>query len=260
MTGRLNGKLGLLTAGASGMGRAGALRFAAEGAALAVVDIDRVRVSDVVAEIAASGGRAHAIAADLTKDEDCRRAVAEAAAMLGGLDFVWNHCGHPGPSAFEGLDMDLYDLSMDLNLRSAVVVSAEAVPRLRARGGGSVVFTSSGSGLVGSPFSPVYSAGKFGVIGLSRALAKRYGRENIRFNVVCPGSVDTPMLRQFQKRPDAPKSDVDVEEVIAKFSSANPMGRHGRPEEIAAAALFLISDDASYVNGAVLAVDGGMTA
>jgi NAD(P)-dependent dehydrogenase (short-subunit alcohol dehydrogenase family) len=258
--GRLAGKLGIVTAGASGMGKAGALRFASEGAAVAVVDIDRAKAETVAAEITAGGGKAIAIVADLTKDEAARGVVAEAAERLGGLDFAWNHCGHPGPSAFEDVDMDLYDLAMDLNVRSAVVITAAAIPHMRKRGGGSFVFTSSGAGLVGSPFSPVYSAAKFGVIGLTRALAKRYGRENIRCNAICPGAVDTPMLRVFQQRPDAAKTGDDVEDVIAKFGRANPMGRNGRPEEIANAALFLVSDEASYVNGAVLAVDGGMTA
>jgi NAD(P)-dependent dehydrogenase (short-subunit alcohol dehydrogenase family) len=260
MTGRLPGKLGIVTAGASGMGRAGAIRFAEEGAAIAVVDIDRAKAEATVADITGSGGKAIAIVADLTKDDAAKGVVAEAVERLGGIDFVWNHCGHPGPSAFEDIDMALFDLAMDLNVRSAVVITAASIPHMRKRGGGSFVFTSSGAGIVGSPFSPVYSAAKFGVIGLMRALAKRYGRENIRCNAICPGAVDTPMLRVFQQRPDAAKTDVDVEEVIAKFGTANPMGRNGRPEEIASAALFLISDEASYVNGAVLAVDGGMTA
>jgi len=97
-------------------------------------------------------------------------------------------------------------------------------------------------------------------VGLARALAKRYGKENIRFNTICPGAVDTPMLREFQQRPDAPASGGDVEATIAKFGAMNPLGRNAQPHEIAAAARFLVSDDASYVNGATLAVDGGMTA
>ena len=257
---RLAGRAGLITAAASGMGRAGALLFAHEGAAVAVVDRDETAATRMADELQRSGARAMAICGDLTDDAFAREAVDRTAAQFGSLDYVWNHAGNPGPAAFEDLDMALYALAMDLNVRAAVVVAGAAIPHLRRRGGGSIVFTASGAGLVASPFSPIYSAAKFGVVGLTRALAKRYGKENIRCNAICPGAVDTPMLREFQQRPDAPKSGADVEATIKQFGSMNPMGRNGRPEEIAAAALFLISDEASYVNGAVLAVDGGMTA
>ena len=257
---RLTGKSGMITAAASGMGRAGALLFAREGAAVAVVDRDESAASTVAEELRRSGSRAVAIHGDLTDDAFAREAVERAAAEFGGLDFVWNHAGNPGPAAFEDLDMDLYSLAMNLNVRTAVVVTGAAISHLRRRGGGAVVFTASGAGLVASPFSPIYSAAKFGVVGLTRALAKRYGKENIRCNAICPGAIDTPMLREFQQRPDAPSTGADVEATIKQFGTMNPMGRNGRPEEVAAAALFLVSDEASYVNGAVLAVDGGMTA
>lgn len=258
--GRLEGKAGLITAAASGMGRAGALRFAAEGAKVAVVDRDPQRAEEVAAQIVEAGGTAFALVGDLTDDAFARSIVAETYARFGALDFVWNHAGHPGPAAFDDVDMNAYELCMNLNVRVPTVVSGAAIPIMRERGGGSIVFTASGSGIVASPFSPIYSAAKFGVVGLVRALAKRYGKDNIRCNSICPGAIDTPMLREFQQRPDAPKSGLDVEETISKFGAMNPMGRNGLPDEIAAAALFLASDDASYVNGATLAVDGGMTA
>ncbi len=260
MSKRLEGKTGIITAAASGMGRAGALRFAAEGASVAVVDRDGAKAEETVEDIRAAGGNAIAIAGDLTEDDFARFIVETAASAFGGLDFLWNHAGNPGPAAFEDLDMKAYDFALALNVRTPTVVTAAAIPHLRKRGGGAVVFTSSGAGIVGSPFSPVYSAAKFGVVGLARALAKRHGKDNIRFNTICPGAIDTPMLREFQQRPDAPKTGANVEETIAKFGSMNPMGRNGQPHEIAAAALFLVSDDASYVNGATIAVDGGMTA
>jgi len=260
MSKRLFNKLGIITAAASGMGRAGATRFAAEGASVAVVDLDEQGAQRTVSEIQRAGGRAIAIAGDLRDVEFARHVVTRTVEEFGGLDFVWNHCGHPGPAAFEDMDMATFELAMELNVRTPTVITATAIPFMRKRGGGSFVFTSSGAGVVGSPFSPVYSAAKFGVVGLARALAKRYARENIRSNVVCPGAIDTPMLRAFQQRPDAPKTNEDVEDVIARFGRQNPMGRNGRPEEIANAALFLLSDEASYVNGAVLSVDGGLTA
>lgn len=258
---RLANKIGIVTAAASGMGRAGAIRFAREGAAVSVVDIDGAAVEALVAEITQSGGKAKGVVADLTKDADSRRIVAETAKHFGGLDFVWNHVGHPGPAAVEGLDMADYELAMNLNLRSVLVTTEAALPELRARGGGSLLYTASTSGLQGSQFSPVYSAAKHGVVGFVRALAKRYAREKIRANAICPGPIDTPMLRVFVARPDQQSTrGMDKEELVRTRGGQTPMGRPGKPEEVANAALFLLSDEASFVTGATLAVDGGATA
>lgn len=258
---RLAGKIGIVTAAGSGMGRAGALRFAREGAAVGVVDLDEKSVASVVAEIERAGGRAKGIVADLTKDEDSRRIVGETAKHFGGLDFVWNHVGHPGPAALEGIDMADFDLAVNLNLRTVLVTTEAALPELRARGGGSLVYTASTSGLHGSQFSPVYSAVKHGVVGFVRALAKRHAKEKIRANAICPGPIDTPMLRVFVARPDQQSTrGIDKEELVRTRGGQTPMGRPGKPEEVANAALFLISDEASFVTGAALPVDGGATA
>jgi NAD(P)-dependent dehydrogenase (short-subunit alcohol dehydrogenase family) len=243
------------------MGRAGAVRFAQEGAAVGVVDVNAEAVERVVADIVKAGGRATGIIADLRQDEAARRIVKETAAAFGGLDFVWNHVGHPGPAAVEGVNWADYEMAMDLNLRSVMVTTEAAIPELRARGGGALLFTSSVSGLVGSRMSPIYSAAKFGVIGFTKALAIRLAPENIRVNALCPGPTDTPMLRVFVKRPDQPGTEgLDVEELIYKRQSRVPMGRPAKPEEIANAALFLLSDEASYVTGVAFPVDGGATA
>jgi NAD(P)-dependent dehydrogenase (short-subunit alcohol dehydrogenase family) len=198
---RLAGKIGIVTAAASGMGRAGALRFAREGAHVAVVDVDGAGVQGVVSEIAAAGGVALGITADLTKDEDSRRIVWDTVSRFKGLDFVWNHVGHPGPAAVEGIDMSAFDLAVDLNLRTVLITTEAAIPELRARGGGSLLFTASTSGLQGSSYSPVYSMCKFGVVGFVKSLAVRLARENIRVNAVCPGPIDTPMLRAARDGP-----------------------------------------------------------
>jgi NAD(P)-dependent dehydrogenase (short-subunit alcohol dehydrogenase family) len=258
---RMANKIGIVTAAGSGMGRAGALRFAREGAAVAVVDRDAAAVAAVVEEIKRAGGKALGLAADLREDEAARAIVKDTAKAYGGLDFVWNHLGHPGPASVEGMDMADWELAVDLNLRSEIVTSEAAIPELRARGGGALLFTASTSGLVGSQFSPVYSAVKFGVVGFAKSLAKRLAPERIRVNVVCPGPVDTPMLRVFAARPDQQSTrGKDKEELVKITGSRGPMGRPARPEEVANAALFLLSDEASYITGAALPVDGGLTA
>ena len=258
---RMQGKIGIVTAAASGMGRAGAVRFAREGATVGVADIDQAGVEAVVREIEAAGGRGLALVGDLRTDDFARDIVRRTANAFGGLDFVWNHVGHPGPAAIEGIDMADYELAMDLNLRTVLVTTEAAIPEMRARGGGALLFTASTSGLVGSQFSPVYSMAKFGIVGFVRALAKRLAPDNIRVNAVCPGPIDTPMLRVFVARPDQQRTaGQDKEELVALRGRQNPMGRTGKPEEIANAALFLISDEASFVSGAALPVDGAATA
>lgn len=258
---RLLNKIGIVTAAGSGMGRAGAIRFAKEGASVAVVDLDAAAANAVVAQITAAGGKAIALSGDLRQDSFARGIVHETVKTFGGLDFVWNHVGHPGPSMIEGVDWKDYELAMDLNVRTVLVTTEAALPELRARGGGSILFTASTSGLTGSQFSPIYNIAKFGIVGLVHGLSKRYAKEKIRVNAVCPGPTDTPMLRVFVARPDSqlPAGET-AETLLLKRAGQTPMGRPAQPEEIANAALFLISDEASYITGVALPVDGGATA
>jgi NAD(P)-dependent dehydrogenase (short-subunit alcohol dehydrogenase family) len=262
---RLAGKIGIVSAAASGMGRAGALRFAREGAAVGVADIDQAGVDGVVGEITAAGGRALGLVGDLRQDDFARTIVRRTASAFGGLDFVWNHVGHPGPASVEGIDMADFDIAIGLNLRTVLLTTEAAIPEMRARGGGALLYTASTSGLVGSAFSPVYSMAKFGVVGFVRSLAKRLAPDRIRVNAICPGPIDTPMLRVFVARPDqqhppGQAGGQDKEALVVQRGRQNPMGRTGKPEEIANAALFLISDEASFVSGAALPVDGAATA
>src|SRR5215475_1540013 len=199
---RLANKIGIVTAAASGMGRAGALRFAQEGASVGVVDLDEAGANAVARQITDAGGKAIALAGDLRQDAFAREIVRRTANTFGGLDFVWNHVGYPGPASIEGLEMADFEIAIDLNLRSVLVTTEAAIPELRARGGGSLLYTASTSGIQGSAFSPVYSMAKFGVVGFVRSLAKRLAPEKIRVNAICPGPIDTPMLRVFVARPD----------------------------------------------------------
>ncbi|MBG9386422.1 SDR family NAD(P)-dependent oxidoreductase [Caenimonas aquaedulcis] len=258
---RMADRFGIVTAGASGMGRAGAIRFAAEGAAVAVVDLDEAKAKEVADTIKAAGGQAFALAGNLMEEDFARGLVHETHKRFGRLDFLWAHAGHPSVSRVEGLDLKEFDVAMNLNVRAALASAIEAIPLMRDGGGGSMLFTSSTSGVIGSPFSPLYSVAKWGVIGLARSLAKRYGPDNIRVNVVCPGTTDTPMLDTLVSRPDETETHgKDLNELKRIRSSGNPMGRAARPEEVANVALFLLSHEASYVNGASLLVDGGKTA
>lgn len=255
---RLENRAGLITAAASGMGRAGALRFAREGAAVAIVDRDRDGVEAVATEISAAGGKVLAITADLAAADEAKRIVAEAAAAFGHLDYVWNHLGHPGPGRVEGMSQDDFDIAVDLNMRSVFATTEAAIPEMRKTDGGSILFTASTAGLVGSRFSPVYAAMKHGVVGYMKALALRLAPEGIRVNAVCPGPIETPMFGVFGSRPDQPQRT--LEEVREGAIKIVPLGRIGQPDEVANAALFLISDEASFVTGVAMAVDGGFTA
>lgn len=254
---RLEGKRALITAAGSGMGAAGVERFAAEGARVAALDRDAGAQQAVVDAVTAQGGEAKAFTVDLLDREATLVAVREAVAWLGGIDVLWNHAGLPAPTDYESFDFADYQSSADLNLTAAITVSAEVLPRMIAGGGGSIIFTSSTSGLVGSAQSPLYSALKSGVIGLTKGLAVRYAAQKVRVNAVCPGPVSTPMLHNDFLAGDARFSK---EEGLSRILANVPMGRMGEPMEIAQAALWLASDESSFVTGVALPIDGGYTA
>ena len=252
---RLQGKLAIVTAAASGMGRAGVERFVREGARVAAIDIDQSALDALV--VAFGRDRVTGIAADLATDDGARDSIEEAVAALGGADILWAHAGMPGPASVENLDMNAYRKAIDLNITSAVLAAGQVAPHMRARGGGSIIFTSSISGLVGSMMSPIYSAAKWGVVGLGKSLALALAADKIRVNVVCPGLADTPMKLGFTGRSGDPAEAAANE---ARIVGAVPMGRLVKPGEVADAVLWLASDEASFVTGVALPVDGGFTA
>ncbi|MEO9339674.1 SDR family NAD(P)-dependent oxidoreductase [Mesorhizobium sp. SB112] len=254
---RLKDKLVIVTAAASGMGRAGVELFIKEGARVAAVDVDPDRLAALAADMKQDGHSIVTIQADLSKPEEARSSIHQAVDALGGVDILWAHAGIPGPGGVEDLDLGAYDQAISLNITSATLAAGEVIGHMRKRGGGSIVFTSSVSGLVGSMFSPVYSAAKFAVVGLTKSLAQRFAADNVRVNVVCPGLADTPMKIGFTGRSGDPK---EAEDNQARMLSAVPMGRLCKAEEVAHAVLWLASDDASFVTGVALPVDGGFTA
>ncbi|TCT04980.1 SDR family NAD(P)-dependent oxidoreductase [Aquabacter spiritensis] len=254
---RLANKLAVITAAASGMGRAGVDLFLREGARVVAIDINAAALATLAQDMAAKGHTVETVVADLSRPDEVKRAIHVAADRLGGIDVLWAHAGTPGPAGVEDLDLAAYDQAIALNVTSATLSAGEAIGHMRARGGGAVVFTSSVSGLVGSMFSPVYSAAKFAVVGLTKSLAQRFAADGVRVNVVCPGLADTPMKLGFTGRSGDPAEAAANQ---ARMLAAVPMGRLCKAEEVAHAALWLASDDAGFVTGVALPVDGGFTA
>lgn len=252
---RLEGKLAIVTAAGSGMGRAGVERFVREGAKVAAIDISAAALEGLVADLGSD--KVFPIVADLSTPEGARASIDDAVAALGGADILWAHAGMPGPASVENLDLAAYQKAINLNITSAALGAGQVAEHMRERGGGAIVFTSSISGLVGSMMSPIYSAAKWGVVGLAKSLALAMAGDNIRVNVVCPGLADTPMKVGFTGRSGDPDEAAANE---AKIVSAVPLGRLVKAGEVADAVLWLVSGEASFVTGIALPVDGGFTA
>ncbi|MBM3679242.1 MAG: SDR family oxidoreductase [Actinobacteria bacterium] len=255
--GRLEGRVAVVTAAGSGMGRAGAIRFAAEGAHVWVTDLDGTAAEETVAAIAAAGGSATARQVDVTDVDALRALFAEVDREHGVLHVLWNHAGIPGPAGLAGTEEE-WQLTIDVNAKSAYFGTALAEDLLeRAAGKASVLFTSSVSGLVASPSGPAYALAKGGIVLLMKSLAVSLGPKGIRCNAICPAAVETPMLRDFFRGVPAEQH----EEFKQSFVAATvPLGRLFSPEEVASVALFLACDDSSAVTGVALPVDGGYTA
>jgi len=247
----LVGKRALITGAASGIGRATARLFAREGAAVAVADLDEAGGQAVVQQIAGSGGRACFIRCDVSQAADCERAVRETVESLGGLDILFNNAGIIRRSDVLNTTEEEWDRVMAVNVKSVFLMSRYAIPVMIAAGGGAIVNTASGWGLVGGRNALSYCASKAAVVNMTRAMALDHGAQNIRVNCICPGDTDTPMLRDEAKQLGRPA------QVFLKEAADRPLQRIGTPEDIAQAVLYLASDAASYITGTALVVDGG---
>jgi NAD(P)-dependent dehydrogenase (short-subunit alcohol dehydrogenase family) len=248
---QLENKRAIVTGGAGGIGRATALAFAAEGASVAVVDLDADRAAGVVDEIHALGGQAIALVADVADEADIRRVVDETVAAFGGIDVVFNNAGLIRRATAIDTTVEEWDRVFGVNVRSIFLMAKYAVPVMAAGGGGSIINTGSGWGLTGGANALSYCASKGAVVNMTRALAIDHGPQGIRVNSVNPGDTNTGMLRDEARQLSA------EEDAFLAGSADRPLGRMGEPEEIAAAVVWLASDASSYVTGSALVVDGG---
>lgn len=247
--GRLDGKVALITGAASGIGAACALRFAREGAAIAGVDLVAPS-GDFWDEIAGAAPATSAHGADVTDEESVAAAVEAASQRHGRIDVLVNGAGVSGVGAAHELPVEEWDRVVDVNLKGSYVVAKHVLPTMMAAEAGSIVHVASVEGLEGMPSQLAYNASKGGVVLMTKNMAIDYARYNIRVNCLCPGAIDTPMLAGLESVPE-------IRDQMRKFHA---LDRFGRPDEVAAAALFLASDDASFVTGHPLVVDGGWTA
>jgi len=251
---RLKDKVALITGGTSGIGEATAILFAKEGAKVAITGRNQERGDALKQRIVNSGGRAIFIRTDVRDAGECRRAVGETSAAFGHIDILFNNAGVFYPHTTLDCTEEEWDLQIDTNLKGIFLMSKYALSGMIKRGSGVIVNNSSGWGIVGGDSAVAYCASKGGVVLLTKAMAIDHGRQGIRVNCICPGDVDTPMLPE-----DARMRGQKWEDYLAGCSN-RPLGRIGTADEIAKAALFLASDDSSFMTGASLVVDGGGTA
>jgi len=250
MSQRFDGKVVVITGAASGIGAATARRFAIEGATLVLSDVNADAGSGLAEELAKSGASTHFVRTDVSDPAQVDALMQAALDRFGALHIVFNNAGIGAFGKAPDLDLDSWQQVIAVDLSAVFYGCRSAIPRLRAAGGGVIINTASISGLFGDYGLLAYNAAKGGVVNLTRTVAIDHAREGIRVNAVCPGPIETPLLSPLLELPAARD----------QYAQLIPMGRVGRPEEIAAVVAFLASEDASYITGATVVIDGGLTA
>jgi 3-oxoacyl-[acyl-carrier protein] reductase len=244
---KLTGKVAAITGGARGIGYATAVKFAAEGARVAVCDINADLMRETLARIRSNGGQAEGYEVDVTNKEQIVAMVKGVIAKWGRIDCVVNNAGVVMDAQLKNMTDEQFDKVIDINLKGVYNCTRAVVDIMLAQESGVILTTSSIVGLSGNFGQTNYAASKFAVIGMTKTWARELGRKGIRANAVCPGFIATPILNKMP------------EKVLQDMAGKVPLGRLGQPEEIASVFAFLASDEASYINGAVISVDGGMT-
>jgi len=251
---RFEGKRVIVTGGASGIGKATVERFLEEGAKVAIVDVSERNGAAVAAELRDKGHDPLLVTGDVTSPKDVKRMVAKVLDEFGGIDVLFNNAGILVEGTVEEVSEEGWDRIMGVNVKGPFLMSKEVVPIMLEQGKGVIVNNASCSGLVGDRNAIAYNASKGAVVLMTKCLALDYAEKGIRANCVCPGEIDTPMFRQ-----EAQARNMPVEEYRKVLCDYHPIGRLGVPVEVANAVLFLASDEASFITGTALSVDGGYT-
>jgi len=251
---KLSGKVAVVTGAASGIGRASAIAFAAEGARVVAADLDARRGEETVTAMSSCGHEAVFVRADVAKENDVRRIVEETVARWGRIDILFNNAGIVLVKALEEMTEAEWDRVMAVNVKAAFLAIKHVVPHMRSAGGGAILNTGSIASFTGQRLTPAYSASKGAIALLTKSLALDYGRDNIRVNCICPGITDTPMLREHMGHGEAGEANIRAR--LARV----PTGQVLSPEDIARAAVYLVSDDSAGVTGILHVVDGGLIA